>query len=202
MKKIALVLFALLLSPLTLAADFVEGTHYTVVSKSSPTKSPEIVEFFSFLCPACYRFEPLVADLKKNIPSNVKFNKSHVDFLGGDTGKALSRAFAVASLLKVEDTINPAIFNAVHVQRRNYANLDQLRQLFIDNGVSAKKFDGAVKSFMINAKVSKMANNTQKFAINGVPTFIINGKYQINNKSIASAEMFQELVTYLTNKKG
>jgi len=202
MKKLAIVLLALVLSPLVQAQTFSEGTHYSVISTKAPTKQPQVVEFFSFLCGACYNFEPLVADLKPKLSSGIKFSKSHVDYLGGDLGKVFSKASAIAQLLKVEDKVNPAIFNAVHREKRRISDLNDLRTIFIDHGVDAKTFDGAAKSFMVKGNLSKMVHNTKKFNIRGVPTFVINGKYQINNKAISSAEVFEELVIYLTNKKG
>lgn len=201
MKKLALVLLALALSPFVQAEKFTEGTHYTVISAKAPTKQPEVVEFFSYLCPACYRFEPLVESLKPKLGADVTFKKNHVEFLGADLGKALTQASAIAQLLKVEDKVNPAIFNAIHQERRRMTGIDDLRTIFLDHGVDAKKFDGAATSFMVRGNLSKMAHNTKKFNIRGVPTFIINGKYQVNNKAISSAALFEELVIYLTNKK-
>jgi len=201
MKKLAVVLFALILSPFVQAEKFSEGTHYTVVSTSAPTKQAQVVEFFSFLCPACYRFEPLVSALKPKLGDNVKFVKNHVDYIGGDLGKKMSHASAVAQLLKVEDQVNPAIFAAVHKEKRRISTLDDIRTIFIDHGVDAAKFDGAASSFMVKGNISKLVHNTKKFNVRGVPTFIINGKYQVNNKAIKSQELFEELVIYLTNKK-
>jgi len=202
MKKLAVVLLALILSPFTHATEFVEGTHYTVISAKAPTEKPQVVEFFSFLCPACYRFEPIVKTLKEKLPPEVKFSKSHVEFLGADLGVALSRAYAIAQLLKVEDTVNPALFNAIHVEKRRLTSLADIRPIFLASGVKAKTFDGAAKSFMVNGIASKMSHNAKKFRINGVPTFVVNGKYQIDNTTIKSQAGFEELVTYLTNKKG
>jgi len=201
MNKLAVVLFALILSPFTQATEFSEGTHYTVVSAKAPTTKPQVVEFFSFLCPACYRFEPLVKAMKDKLPPEVKFSKSHVEYLGANLGIELSRAYAIAQLLKVEETVNPAMFNAIHVEKRRFTKLADIRPVFLANGVDAKKFDGAAKSFMVNGIASKMSHNAKKFSIRGVPTFIINGKYQIDNKAIKSQAIFEELVTYLTNKK-
>ncbi len=201
MKKLAVVLLALVLSPFTQAAEFSEGTHYTVISNKAPTKQKQVVEFFSFLCPACYRFEPLVDNLKPKLGADVKFTKNHVEFMGGNLGKDLSHASAIAQLLKVEDKVNPAIFNAIHQERRRISGIDELRTIFLDHGVEAKKFDGAAKSFMVKGNISKMNHNSKKFQIRGVPTFIINGKYQVNNKAISNAKVFEDLVIYLTNKK-
>ena len=202
MKKLVLLFIAAILSPVTLAADFTEGTHFKVVSKAPVTAQPEITEYFSFLCGGCFRYEPLVKELKDKLPKGIKFNKSHVEFLGGSVGKDLSRAHAVASLLNIEATINPKIFNAVHIDRKRFTGLQDIRQIFIDNGIDGKQFDGAAESFMVDGRVSTMAQNATKFSIMKVPTFIVNGKYQIITDSLESAEQFQALTRFLANKKG
>jgi len=200
MKKLVLFVIALIISPLSQAADFKEGTEYTVVSKVA-TKQPEVVEYFSFLCPHCFRFEALVTDLKKNLPEGVTFRKNHTETMGGNVGVEMAKAYAVSSLLKNTDVMVPKIFNAIHVQRLSMRTIEDARPLFMDAGVSEKTFNSAAKSFKLKRTTDQMRQNTNRFNIRGVPTFIVNGKYQINNQKITSAEQFQELVTYLSQKK-
>lgn len=201
MKKISALLFAVLLSPLALAAEFIEGTHYEVISQAKATTTPEIVEYFSFKCPACYRFEPLVEAMLAKKPANVKFKKNHVDFIGGPVaGPELTRIYAIINLLKAGDSVTPALFNAIHQQRKTFPSLNDYKQLFVANGVDGDKFDQAANSFMVKTHVSKMQRNTRKFAISGVPTFIVNAKYKVITKAITSNEAFEELVFFLANK--
>ncbi len=200
MKKLAILFIALMLSPLSQAENFKEGTDYFVVSKTA-TKQAEVVEYFSFLCPACFRFEPLVADLKKNLPANVTFRKNHTETMGGNVGVEMAKTFAMSTLLKNSDAIVPKVFNAIHVQRLPMANIEDARVLFTDAGVSEKKFNSALKSYKLKRTTDQMRQNTKRFRITGVPSFIINGKYQVNNKKITSAEQFQELVNFLALKK-
>ncbi len=200
MKKFALILIALAMSPFSQAADFKEGTDYFVVSKVA-TKKPEVVEYFSFLCPACFRFESLVTDLKKKLPTDVEFRKNHTETLGGNVGVEMAKAYGMALLLKNTDAMIPKVFNAIHVQRLPMANINDAQPLFMDAGISEKKFNSAAKSFKLKRTTDQMRQNTKKFRITGVPTFIINGKYQVNNKKITSPEKFNELVLFLTQKK-
>ena len=200
MKKLSALLFAVLLSPLALAADFVEGTHFEVVNQGKLTKTPEIVEYFSFKCPACYRFEPLVEAMVAKKPANVKFKKNHVDFVGGAAGKELTKIYAIINLLKAGDKVTPALFDAIQTKRKTFPELSDYKELFVANGIDGAKFDKAAKSFMVKTHTSQMQRNTKKFAIRGVPTFIINGKYKVITKSIKSNEMFEELVFFLVNK--
>jgi len=118
MKKTFALLIGLFLLPLSVnAADFKEGTHYDVISRTA-TETPEVLEFFSFYCPHCYKFEPLMNLLKKELPDNVKIKKNHVNFLGQNMGPKITQAYAAAGILKVEDKITPIIFDEIHVQRK------------------------------------------------------------------------------------
>lgn len=200
MKKFALLCFTLVMSSFSQAANFKEGTDYFVVSKVATAK-PEVVEYFSFLCPACYRFEPLVKNLKATLPNDVAFRKNHTETLGGNVGVAMAQAYGLAKILKNTDVMVPKIFQAIHVTRLPMANIQDAKPLFMDAGVSEKKFNAAVKSFKLKRTTDQMRQNTKRFKITGVPTFIINGKYQVNNKKITSAEQFNELVNFLAQKK-
>lgn len=201
MKKFALLCFTFVMSTFAHAADFKEGTDYFVVSKVA-SKKPEVVEYFSFLCPACYRFEPLVDNLKKTLPTDVDFRKNHTETLGGNVGVVMAKAYGLSKLLKNEDVMVPKIFQAVHVTRMPIASMNDIKPLFMDAGVSEKKFNSGAKSFKLKRVAQQMRQNTKQFRITGVPTFIINGKYQVNNKAIDSEQKFNELVNFLVQKKG
>ncbi|GAL08064.1 periplasmic thiol:disulfide interchange protein DsbA [Photobacterium aphoticum] len=103
-KKFFVLLSAILFSVSVQAAQFKEGDHYKVLDlpKSS---SPLVTEFYSFYCPACNRFEPMIQELKKTLPDNAKFQKNHVSFMGGSMGESMSKAYATAVVLGVEDKI-------------------------------------------------------------------------------------------------
>ena len=202
MRKISALLIAILFSPLALATEFLEGVHYDIINQGKASKSPEIVEFFSFKCAACYRFEPLVDDFIKKLPANIKFKKNHVDFVGGaQVGAELTQIYAIINILKVSEKMNPALFNAIHKQRKTFPVLSDYKAFFVANGIDGDKFDKAANSFMVKTHVSKMQRNTKKRQISGVPTFVVNSKYKVNTKSITSAEMFEELMLYLANKQ-
>lgn len=200
MKKLFVFIFALCLIPQAFASTgFKEGIHYDVVRQQA-TANPEVMEFFSYFCPHCYAFEPIIKDLKAKLPKNVEFKRNHVSFLGGEMGEEMVRAYAVAKILGVDDKINPAIFKAIHKDRQQLTSRDDIRQIFIDNGVSGEDFDGAVNSFAVNGLVAQMDKNTRDFKVRGVPTVIVNGKYKVKTGSVHSEDEYINLVKYLVIK--
>lgn len=70
-------LFAMLAAP-AFAMDFREGVHYEVVSDEA-TSEPEIIDFFSVYCGACYQFQPFSQALAEEFGEAYKAYQ--VDFI-------------------------------------------------------------------------------------------------------------------------
>ncbi|WP_298443142.1 thiol:disulfide interchange protein DsbA/DsbL [uncultured Ferrimonas sp.] len=205
MKKLMGMVFALMLTPLAWAADFQEGTHYQIVSSAPVNGAPTVTEYFSFYCPHCYNFaKTYVQPIKSGLGEGVKFEQAHVDFInrdGANSGAQLSRALAIAKVLKVEDTIEMALFGAIHDAKRKFATESAIKQLFIDNGVSGDDYDKAAKSFPVNAMVKKWKKDQVSSGIRGVPALIVNNKYQVEMSSIKSLDELHQLLNYLATKQ-
>ena len=201
MKKVLFFLAAMLMIPMVHAApQFKEGVNYDVVSQTGSAQ-PEVMEFFSYFCPHCAKFEPIAEDLKKSLPEGVPMKKNPVAFLGREMGPEMQRAYAVANLLNVEGKLTPAIFDKIHTQRQYPQSRTDVKQIFVDNGVPAEEFDGAVDSFAVSGMVSQFDRNTESYNVRGVPAFLVNGKYMVKIESITSQEQFNQLVKFLLAKK-
>jgi thiol:disulfide interchange protein DsbA len=201
MKKIFALIMAMIIFPLSAQAfDFEEGEHYEVV-KQTATETPEVKEFFSFFCPHCFKFEPLMTNLKQKLPEQVKVKKVHVNFLGEQMGPELTQAYAAAEILKVEDKLSSLIFDKIHTQGKAIGGRTGVLELFEKAGVSKQEAQNALASFPVSGLASQMKRDTETFNIRGVPTLIVNGKYKVNTGSIRSNEEFVALVTFLTQKK-
>ncbi|PKH05883.1 thiol:disulfide interchange protein DsbA/DsbL [Moritella sp. Urea-trap-13] len=205
MKKLFILITAMLFLPFANAAQFKEGVHYDVISEQATSK-PQVAEYFSYFCPHCNKFEPIMTDVTKRLEgSDIKVEKNHVAFIGREMGIEMQKAFATAELLNVEHEMSSAIFSAIHDQKRRFTGRDDIRTVFTDAGIDGKKFDAAVNSFAVNGKVARMDKNTASNNIRGVPALIVNDKYQINMGSIkARGEEFNvklaALIKYLAAK--
>ncbi|MFT6984755.1 MAG: thiol:disulfide interchange protein DsbA [Psychromonas sp.] len=200
MKKVLALFAALILLPLASnAAQFEEGTHYQTV-KQTATESPEIMEFFSFYCGHCFKFEPLMTTLKASLPDDVKIKKNHVNFLGKTMGPELTNAYAAAEILQVEDKVANIIFDKIHTQRKAINGEKDILEIFVQAGVSEKEAKSALVSFPVKGLASQMKRDTETFQITGVPTIIVNGKYKVNTGSVSSTDEFIALVDFLTKK--
>ena len=207
MKKILLSFFIAILLPLQACAQeqYQEGTHYTVVNDKA-TPQPEIVEFFSFWCPHCYNFEPIVEQVKKTMDRDTTFKKVHVNFMGftsPDVQNDATRAMLVARSLKKEAALNLAIFKSIHDFKAPVTSLNDLKNIFIVNGVEPETFDKMVSSFGVNnmLKMNNKVIEQYRKHISGVPNFIVNGKFQANFTREMNADDMANLIVWLSKQK-
>ncbi|NDV91537.1 thioredoxin domain-containing protein [Alteromonas sp. 345S023] len=210
MKKFAVLFVMALLLPLTACAQeantkWKEGTHYRVLDEEA-TDKPVITEFFSFWCPHCFQFEPIVKDIKAKMGDNTTFTKVHVNFMnftGPEVQDAATKAMVIARAMKQEEAMNTAIFNYIHKQRASITNLKDLRNIFVVNGVDGAEFDKLANSFGVNSmlrKNQKLIDKNRGY-IKGVPSFIINGKYQPTFTADMSLEDISDLIVWLSTQK-
>lgn len=207
MKKILLSLLIAFLIPLQACAQeqWQEGKHYTVIADTASAK-PEVLEFFSFWCPHCFSFEPLVSKIKEKLDSDVSFHKVHVNFMGmagPDVQNDATRAMMVARALKKEEAINKAIFNYIHVQRSAITGLKDLQNIFIVNGVESEDFDKLSNSFGVNSMQQKNNKTIAQYRkhLSGVPNFIVNGKYQAKFTRDMNNDDIVNLIVWLSKQK-
>ena len=185
MKKLFGLFTSLMLSASAFAIDLKEGVHYEVIGKNA-TAQPEIKEYFSYYCPHCLSFEPLAKRLEQGAESKgYKFVKSHVDFVsrtGPDIQFMLAKALVTADKLN-KPKASSAIFDYIHNKRGVFTSEQDIRNIFLLQGVDAKQFDKAFNSFAVKNEARKMKKEqtrlTQSGALNSVPTFIVNNKYKI-----------------------
>ncbi|MET1218279.1 MAG: thiol:disulfide interchange protein DsbA/DsbL [Glaciecola sp.] len=210
MKKI-LISSVLAISTLLLSLSacaqvrFVEGEHYQVISKTASAE-PVVKEFFSFWCPHCYNFEPLVAQMKKKLDPSVKFEKVHVNFMGfagRDLQDEVTTGMLIGRVLKREQALNTAIFNYIHRQRATIANAEDVRSIFLVNGVTAEEFDKTKKSFAVKNMLRKNNKTIDEFRrfVSGVPNFIVNDKYQATFTRDMTPDDMVDLIVYLSELK-
>jgi len=136
-NRLALAFCLALLMPFAASAsNYQEGEQYTQINEKISSK-PEVREYFSFYCPHCFRFEPFMGQVKKELPAGTKFERNHVDFLRAASPEIqfmLSKAVVVAQQLDMEKTLVNAMFKYIHIQRAMFSSEKDIRNVFVLNG--------------------------------------------------------------------
>lgn len=207
MKKIYLALVGMLMAFSVSAAQFSDGQQYITLKNPVPGE-PQVLEFFSFYCPHCYQFEEVfhVSDtVKKSLPEGTKMTKYHVEFLG-PLGKEVTQAWAVAMALGVEDKITQPMFEAIQ-KTQTVKTPDDIRNVFINAGVSAEEYDSALNSFVVKALVVQQQKAAEDLQLQGVPAIFVNGKYMVRTEGLDASsidtlgQQFADVVKFLLAKQ-
>lgn len=165
------------------ANSFQEGVNYVPVSPAQPTTvgpgQIEVIEFFWYGCPHCFAFEPYVDAWLKHKPANVVFKLIPAAWSGGENMAIDARAYYTAQALGLEPKIHNPLFNAIHVDNQYDLTQSQaaLQGFFAKYGVSKQQFDSTWNSFGVNLKMNQALQTLTRYGIQGVPTFVINGKW-------------------------
>lgn len=99
--------------------------------------------------------------------------------------------------LKIDDQMAPIMFNRIHNMNKAPRNDEELRQIFLDEGVDAKKFDATFNGFAVDSMIRRFDKQFQDSGLRGVPAVIVNNRYLVEAGSISSVDEYFELVNYL-----
>ncbi len=200
MKKIFAALTLALFSLPTLAQEFREGVHYDVISPALSTRSGdkiEVVEFFAYSCGHCYNFEPVLQSWKKKQSDDVILLPSPAVWAAQMEPHA--KAFYTAQALGVLDTVHEALFAALHVDRKRLSNEDEIRKIFVANGVNAEDFNRAFRSFGVGSQVRQASARAKGARISGTPEMMVAGKYRISSRKAGSQANMLKVVDFLVD---
>lgn len=177
----------------------VEGQDYRSLTPPRPTSSPgkiEVVEFFSYACPHCAKFNPLVRAWIAKQPKDVAFKRVAVSY-GRPQWMNLARAYYALEASGGLNKLDAALFRAIHDERQNLFDEQSLADWVGKQGGDATAFANAYVSFGVNSETVRADQMAEDFAIDAIPTLAVNGRYVVISPAQAADEeqTFRELLT-------
>ncbi len=201
------------------AVPWKEDVHYFRVADPKPTGLPpgqvEVVEVFSYGCPACARFVPTMNDLVRRLPKNAVVRYIHADWLEAENWPTFQRAFVTAEALGIAEKADKAMYGAIwrsgelavldfETRRPKYflPTIDEIGNFYERvTGVSAAKFVETAKSKPVDDAIK--AANARIIALQAdrTPTIVVNGKYRTHPGAAGSDDRLIALVLWLVAKE-
>jgi thiol:disulfide interchange protein DsbA len=155
-----------------------EGREY---SRIDPPQQPsnaskiEVLEFFTYACPHCAAFEPIIGPWARTLPADVAFRRVPVNFLFN--AENFQRTYYSLETIGMVDAIQPKVFNAVHVDKLRLDKPEDIAALVAKNGGDPAKFLAAFKSFSVATSVARAKKMQSDYKIEAVPGLTIQGRY-------------------------
>jgi thiol:disulfide interchange protein DsbA len=170
-------------SALAQRVGFKEGSDYTRLAKAAAVSTPagkvEVVEFFSYSCIHCYRFEPLMADWIKALPADVVLRRLPVAFSPA-FGPMQRFYFSLESMGLVEK-LHEKVFKAFHEERQQLTSPEAILAWVEKQGVDKTQF----LSFFNGSAIEKAKAATQlqnDYQVEGTPALGVAGQFYIGGQ--------------------
>jgi thiol:disulfide interchange protein DsbA len=209
----------LLLPPGARSATWSEGTHYVRLAPPQQTTVPagkvEVMEVFSYACPACNAFQPVMEKLRHALPSNAQLTFLPAAFNPAEDWPMFQRAYFAAQALGIAERTHQAMFDAVwktgelavttpgtnRLKDPLPSIADAARFYARVAGVNPQQFLAMANSFGIDSKIRAADAQILAMHVDSTPSLIVNGKYRVVRDSISGNDQLIELVKYLVARE-
>ena len=196
-----------------------EGEHYFLVQPPQPTSAAngkvEVVEVFSYACPACNKFYPVIDKLRAALPKNVTWRYVPASWHVEEDWKVFQRAYFAAESLGVVDRTHDRIFDAIW-KSGELATMDLPKgtlksplpsladvAAFYEQYAKLKpgRFLEAAHSFSVDAQMRQADEQIRAWQVEGTPTLVVTGKYRITGCSAGGNDQFVALALWLVKRE-
>jgi thiol:disulfide interchange protein DsbA len=201
------------------SANWAQGQNYFLIQPAQPTSvgpgKIEVVEVFSYACPACYRFYPIVDKLRAALPANAELTYLPASFNTAEDWPMFQRAYYAAQALGVDKKVHDAMFDAVwktgelgvvdpgsnRLKSPPPSIQDAANWYAKTAGVSAAAFMQAASSFGVDTKTRQADQFSRMTQVDQTPTIVVNGKYRVTVGSAGSDAKVVDVVLFLVQQE-
>lgn len=183
MRRSRTLLFAIMLTGLAGAAhaspeaplSTVDFSTVRVPHQTSSGSRVEVLEFFSFPCPHCNTFDPMLNAWAAPRAGEVAVRRVHVAF--GKKDDVHQRLFYTLEALGRTDLLRAAVFKAIHADGNRLRKEDEVFDFAAASGIDRQKFINAYRSADVDARVAAANAMEERYRISQIPTVFVAGKY-------------------------
>ena len=197
------------------AAAWVQGSNYFLIEPAQPpafaSGKIEVTEVFSYACPACNRFYPVVDRLRAALPVNAEVDFIAAAFRADEDWPMFQRAYYTAQLLDIDKRTHDTMFDAVwktgelavfdlRTQRIKVPapSIEDAARFYARvAGVKPETFIANAGSFGVDVKMRQADQLVRAEQVDETPTIVVNGKYRVTVASAGGDEQLIELVKWL-----
>jgi len=196
-----------------------EGENYFRLQPAQPTSVAagkiEVVEVFSYACPACNMFYPTINKLKAALPARVQWRFVPASWHVEEDWKVFQRAYFAADSLGIAERTHDKVFDAIW-KTGELAIMDysthQMKDPLPSLADVAKWYEGVAKlkpgeflaashSFSVDAHMREADAQIRAYQVDGTPSVVVNGKYRVTPSSAGGNDQFIALVQWLVKQE-
>ncbi|HUL83364.1 MAG TPA: thiol:disulfide interchange protein DsbA/DsbL [Gammaproteobacteria bacterium] len=193
MKYAVLASLSLLLASTALQAQTpqpVAGKDYVEIPNGRPLDPVDgkvvVEEFFNYVCPACFGFEPFLLSWSAKLPPYATL--VHIPATFRADFMPYARGYYAAQVLGIADKAHAAVYDAIHVKKTlpsegQKSDEEKIAAFYAGYGVDQAQFLATMKSFGVDTKVRRATEYMTRAKVPATPTIVVNGRYLVKGSS-------------------
>ncbi len=200
-------------------ASWVQGRNYVLLNPVQHTHVAagkiEVLEVFSYGCPACNAFQPVIEKLQASLPANAQMAFLPASFSPAEDMPMFQRAFFAAQALGVANQAHRAMFDAVwktgelavvnpitRTLKSHLPTLEDAAKCYERiTGAKPEAFLRAADSFAVEFEMRAADAQIIAMQVPGTPCLVVNGKYRIELDTLNTTEDVIDIVRFLVGKE-
>ncbi len=179
-----------------------EGEQFRTLSANLTTYSfAPVSEVFSLTCGHCRQMESVLPELEVALQQDIA--KVHVTFnQSADTSAAFYYSAVVQLGHTPDATMMDALFTAVQQASSGdgAAQKAAIEVIFREQGLTSPYTLNGEQQRLVHAELSRARAITEQGQIDAVPTFIINGRYQVLTEGHDNVKQMANTISYLLHQ--
>lgn len=160
---------------------FKEGTEYLRLGKPVASDAGagkvEVLEFFSYGCIHCFKFEPLLSAWAKKLPPQVVVRRTPVAFNEGFV--PLQKLYYAIEAMGQVESMHEKVFQAIFVNKERLSTPESIIDWAVRQGLDKAKFSEQFNSFSVAGKAKRAVQLQDQYAVDGTPSLGVGGRFYI-----------------------
>lgn len=160
-------------------APYREGTHYErLAAPIAGAGENEVVEVFSYACPACAQFQPEVDAWKRGSGKEAVLRYEPAEF--HPAWQPFARAFHAMRRIGALGRGHRALFEGIYRPgQQPPQTLDQIADILAGAGIDRQAFLAAAASPEVDQALEASREYVKQAGITATPTLIVAGRYRV-----------------------
>lgn len=169
------------------------------LSATDDGKRVEVIEFFWYGCPHCYRFQPHLAQWAQQHADGIEI--THVPVVLNPGWEVHARAFYTAHLLEGLEDFHFAFYRAIHEDGNRLDQPDDIAEFAGTLGMDEERFLATMDSFAVDNRIQAAQRLQREYRVSGTPSVGIDGRTVSPSEAGSMANMLEMMDEHVRNAR-
>lgn len=135
----------------------------------------DVVEFFWYGCPYCFRLEPYFQAWLRRQSADVAVRRIPAVFR--DSWIPHARLYYTLETLGAVDRLHPQVYESYHVEQTPLNSVDEIADWAQRHGMDRERWLAVYRSDEISGRVVQARDQLLNYGVSGTPSVVIDGRY-------------------------